>query len=138
MSQLEKGVDDQEQYNRRLCLQIDGIEMEDDESGDKCLKKVESVLKEVKVSVPDNVIDIARRIGQPKVVQGKRIHTIIVRFTTWRYRTAVYRARKSCPRYKIRLDLTKKRPETVIKSSKLLEERNIGFVFADVNWRLRL
>ena len=136
VSQLEKGVDDQEQYNRRLCLRIDGIEMEDDESGEKCLKKVKSVFNELKVSVPDNVIDRAHRIGRPKVVKGKRIHTMIVRFTTWRHRTAVYRARKSCPKYKIRLDLTKKRLDTVIKSSKLLEEKQLGFVFADINCRL--
>lgn len=136
VSHLEQGVDDQEQYNRRLCLRIDGIEIEEDESGEKCLKKVKSVFKELKVSVPDNVIDRAHRIGRPKVVKGKRIHTMIVRFTTWRHRTAIYRARKSCPKYKIRLDLTKKRLDAVIKSSKLLEEKNIGFVFADVNCRL--
>ena len=136
ISKLEKGVDDQEQYNRRLCLRIDGIDMEENETGEICLKKVKLVFKELKVSVPDTVIDRAHRIGQPKVVKGKKVHTMIVRFTTWRHRTAIYRARKSSNKYKIRLDLTKKRLDTIIKSSKLLEEKKIGFVFADVNCRV--
>ncbi len=97
---LEKGVDDQEQYNRRLCLRIDGIATEERESGEKCLAKVKAVFAKLDVDVPDNVIDRAHRIGSPKVVKGKKVHTMIVRFTTWRHRTAVYRARKNCSSYK--------------------------------------
>lgn len=133
---LEKGVDDQEQYNRRLCLRIDGIATEERESGEKCLAKVKAVFAKLDVDVPENVIDRAHRIGKPKVVKGKNVHTMIVRFTTWRHRTAVYRARKNCSSYKIRLDLTKKRLDTVTRLSQLLESRKLGFVFADVNCRL--
>ncbi|MCP4484349.1 MAG: hypothetical protein GY823_07315 [Flavobacteriaceae bacterium] len=134
--QLENGLDDQEQYNRRLCLRIDGIESEENESAEKCFTKVNSVFQELNVNVPDNVIDRAHRIGRPKIANGKRVQTMIVRFTTWRHRTAIYRARKCSNKYKIRLDLTKKRLNTVKNSSKLLEGRNIGFVFADINCRV--
>ena len=119
IKQLEDGVDDQEQYNRRLCLRIDGIPVSENEteSGDQCLKKVKAVLEKLNVNVPEEVIDRAHRIGRPKVFNGRKIHTMIVRFTTWRHRTAVYRARKTCPSYRIKLDLTKKRLDTVKRLS---------------------
>ena len=76
-------------------------------------------------------------IDPAKVVAGKRTRQMIIRFTTWRHRTAVYRARKSCDKYKIRLDLTKKRLDTIIKTTKMIEEKGFqGFTFADVNCRL--
>ena len=62
---------------------------------------------------------------------------MIIKFTTWRHRTAVYRARKNNPNVGIRLDLTKKRVDildTVRDLSK--NNANIDFVFADVNCSL--
>ena len=106
--QLEKQAYDQEQYNRRLCLHIDGIALEDNETAERCFVKVKDVFEELEVSIPEDVVDRAHRIGKPKIIQGKRCHTLIVRFTTWRHGTIVYRARKNCPKYKIRLDMTKK------------------------------
>ena len=111
IARLENSMDDQEQYQRRLCLRIDGIPpvaQGKEESREQCLKKVKAVFNELKVNIPDAVIDRAYRIGQVKTVAGKRTRQMIVRFTTWRHRTALYRARKSCNQYKIRLDLTKK------------------------------
>ena len=140
IARLEKHVDDQEQYQRRLCLRIDGIPpvaQGKEESGEQCLKKVKAVFDELNVEIPDAVIDRAHRIGPAKVVAGKRTRQMIIRFTTWRHRTAVYRARKSRDKYKIRLDLTKKRLDTIIKTTKMIEEKGFqGFTFADVNCRL--
>eukprot|EP00795_Rhopilema_esculentum_P003884 gene3884-15186_t len=70
------------------------------------------------------------------MAQGKRVHQVLVRFTTWRHRTMVYRARKNCTQYKIKLDLTKKRIDTIRKISDLLTRKKLGFAFADVNCRL--
>ena len=69
---LENGVDEQEQYNRRLCLRINGIETDENESGDRCLKQLTDVFAKLNVSVPEAVIDRAHRIGRPKVINGKR------------------------------------------------------------------
>ena len=135
----ENGIDEQEQYNRRLCLRIDGIvppKQGQSETSDQCLKKVRSVFKELEVVIPDEVIDRAHRIGKPKVKNGISIHTMIIRFTTWRHRTAVYKARKASSKYKIRLDLTKKRLNAMMKVSKDLNAKKLGFAFADVNCRL--
>ena len=139
IAHMENGIDEQEQYNRRLCLRIDGIvppKQGQSETGDQCLKKVKSMFKELKVAISDEVIYRAHRIGKPKVKNGINIHTMIVRFTTWRHRTAVYRARKVSSKYKIRLDLTKKRLNAIVKVSKDLDTKKLGFAFADVNCRL--
>ena len=74
IARLENSVDDQEQYQRRLCLRIDGIPpvaQGKEESGEQCLKKVKAVFNELKVNIPDAVIDRAHRIGQAKIVAGK-------------------------------------------------------------------
>ena len=108
-----------------------------EKTGEQCLKKVKAVFNELKVNIPDEVLDRAHRIGQAKVVAGKRVRQMIVRFTTWRHRTAVYRARKASNQYKVRLDLTRTRLDTIIKTTHRIQEKGLeGFTFADVNCRL--
>ena len=128
IAKLENRVDDQEQYQRRLCLRIDGIppvgQVKDESAGEQCLKKGKAVFNELTVDIPDTVIDRAHRIGQAIVVAGKRTRQMIVRFTTKRHRSAVYRARKFCNQYKIRLDLTKKELDTIIKTTDMLQEKD--------------
>ena len=131
ITKLEQSVDDQEQYHRRLCLRIEGIPAAGEgksESGDQCLAKVKQMFKKLNVNVPETVIDRAHMIGNR--------HQMIVRFTTWRHRTLVYRARKKPESpYKIRLDLTKKRLNTIIATNDVLQAKKLGFTFADVNCR---
>ena len=139
---LREDNDDTQQYQRRLCLRIGGVELtkgSNGESGEECLKIVKKIFKELNVSVPDTVIDRAHRIGKTKEYRGKRYRQIIVRFTTWRHRTAVYRARKKSKKYKIWLDLTKRRLKTQDEANSILEAKEKSddcFVFADVNCRL--
>ena len=71
MFTIWKKADDQ-------CLRIDGIALEDNETVERCFMKVKDVLKELKVSMPEGVVDRADRIGKPKILQGKRCHTMIV------------------------------------------------------------
>jgi len=135
-----KANDDNEQYNRRLCLRINGISVDEKESSEESLKKVKSVFTELDVNIPDECVDRAHRIGIPtKDKNGVKQHTMIVRFTTWRHRTAVYRARKKSRKYIIHFDLTKKRLNLLKNSREFLNENpqsHINFVFADVNCRL--
>ena len=99
--QLELRSDDNEQYHRRLCLRINGVELSEGsegESGPECFQKVQNILKDdLKLDIPDMSIDRAHRIGavitDPDT--GKRYRQIIVRFATWRHRTQVYKARKA-------------------------------------------
>ena len=98
ITQLKNNCDDQEQYQRKLWLRINRIpapQIGENESGEECLEKVRALFKDqLELDIPDVAIDRAHRIGGPKVVAGKRDRQVIVRFTTWRHRTQVYRARK--------------------------------------------
>ena len=108
---LEESVDDQEQYNRRLCLRIAGVPITGEgknESGEQCLAKVKQVFQALNVNIPDTATDRAR-------IPARRT--------------------KDSP-YKIRLDLTKKRLNTIVATSNILKVKAIGFSFADVNCRL--
>ena len=50
----------------------------------------------------------------------------------------MYRAGKASKKYKIRLDLTRKRLSTLINANKSLDGRSNAYVFADINFRLCL
>ena len=136
---LKRNNDDSEQYSRRLCLRINGIEPAVNEKASDCLNKVKRVIKELGVVVPDQCIDRAHRIGNDYTDKsGKSQRGMIVRFTTWRHRTAIFRARKSKKEYSIRLDLTKKRLKLLNDARAMLGEdsEKVEFVFADVNCRI--
>ena len=84
----------------------------------------------------DQVIDRAHRVGKKFKRDGsnEEIHPIIVRFTSWRSRTAVYRRREKRGRIRFYTDLTKRR----LDLKKLADDRTkdndkVKFAFADVN-----
>ena len=58
-----------------------------------------------------------------------------MRLTTWRHSTMIYLARKNTTKYKIRLDLTKKRLNLLNKANELVEGSKNSFAFCDVNCR---
>ena len=104
-SESENQIDELDQYSGRLCLRITGISTEEKETSDSILTKVKELIDESSANIPDTTVDCAYRIGKKK---GKS-RAVIVRFTTHRYHTLFYRARKkikSGP--KIHIDLTKK------------------------------
>ena len=109
---LKGGQEENEQYGRRLCLRIEGIKPEKIENVDSCLNKVKNVLDSLGIDIPENVIDRAHRVGKSyKNHKNVFCHPMIVRFTTWRHRTMVYRARDKSKnaKYKLRLDFKKSR-----------------------------
>ena len=130
---LRKSNEANEQYQRRLCLRINGIDMPSNglkETGEGCLSKVRNALDKLKVDIPDTVIDRAHRIGRMKVIDGKKVQPMInFRFTTWRHRTNVYRARKNCEEYRIKLDLTKDRVSLLKRANELLNSDQIHLFF---------
>ena len=82
----------------RLCLRIGGVEPKqrtNGESGDECLQTVKNILRELKVRIPDAVIDRAHRIGHAKEKGDKRYRQTIVTFAAWRHRTEIYRVRRN-------------------------------------------
>ena len=66
-----------------------------------------------------------------------RVRPIIVRFTTWRHCTMVYRKRKDCVNCRITLDLTKTRMNILKEVIDLARESDhISYAFADINCSL--
>ena len=97
ISQLRMANDNIEQHQRPLCLRIDGIDLPSpgQESGEECLQKVQNVFAKLDVQVPDNEVDRDHRVGKVTSYKGKQGRQMIVRTTTWRHRTMVFRARKT-------------------------------------------
>jgi len=139
ISRLRMTNDNAEQYQRRLCLPIDGIDLPSagqKESARECLQKVNKVFVQLGVEIPDDVVDCAHRIGKITNYKGKQNRQMIVKLTTWRHRTITFRARKNNQKYKVRLDLTARRREILQDANKLLNSNMESFAFADVNCRL--
>ena len=100
-----------------------------------------TLFKEAKVSVPENILDCAHRIGPVYTDRGsqKKRKSIIVRFTTFCQRILFYRVRKNLKSAKVKLDLTKSRFDLLKEANNIVNEiRAINFWFANVNCRLRV
>lgn len=134
-----KDTEELEQYGRRLCLRIDGIPCATDESSEKVFEKVEELIKESKCPIPSDVIDRAHRIGPVLIDRdsGRETKSIIVRFTTFRHRTMLYKSRKKiASKARVRLDLTKIRFKLLADARAYVEKNEkVNFVFADINCR---
>ena len=137
---MERRMDDLESYGRRQNLRIVGIPPPNDgrkETAEEVTTKVKEAI--TALNVPDvnldDVIDRAHRVGKKFTKDtGEIVHPIIVRFTSWRSRTAVYRKREKEGRIKFYTDLTKRRLLLKKKAQSLVENNvKVKFAFADVN-----
>ena len=64
IDQLIIKCDDNEQYSRRSCLRIHGIECSDDERNDNVLQRVKECYEEMNLPFQDENIDRVHRIGR--------------------------------------------------------------------------
>lgn len=128
---IERKSDDHESYLRRQCLRITGIPEDANEDGEASLKKVKKEVKKLGLDINDSDYDRAHRIG--KVVEGK-CRMMIVKFTTWRVRTYVYKKRKKSGKTRFYLDLTRRRFNLLKESQELTDQNDkVDFVFSDNN-----
>ena len=72
---LERKTDDLEKYGRRLCIRIDGVEVNEDETAEECTGKVLNMLQKSNADVSNKDIDRAHRIGSKRTVSadGKKV-----------------------------------------------------------------
>ena len=136
-------VDDLEQYGRRLCLRLHGIPLVEDETASDVLNKVKDEVKRLGVKLADGDYDRAHRIGGIKENQsGDKSQAVILRMTSWKARTDIYRSREKGKdaKTKIRLDLTKRRLDLLNFANDTLKGLDMpdSFAFADINCRLGL
>ena len=125
---LKKQCDSQEQYSRRACLRIKGIEKVGVESTSDCVDKVVNLCNNLNCGITADDIDRAHRIGKDK-------KTMIVKFYSFAKRTKLYRSRNSASDgVKIHLDLTKSRLQLLDQAKELITDVcPVKYVFADIN-----
>ena len=166
MQTLEQLIDDIKQYDRRLCVRIDNMPVGEKETSDDCLNKVVQLMNNMDIDVYRGMTDRAHRIrkkfirdedgesedeGDESVVgevqpdqsqmpssKGQLSQQVIVKFTSWRARTLLYRKRKNSKQgVKIKLDLTKERLDLLKFARRECKgNEKVDFVFADVNCNL--
>ena len=138
---LDRRMDDCESYGRRQNLRIVGIAPAVDgrkETAEEVTEKVKIAITQL--DVPhlnvDDVIDRAHRVGKKfkKPDSDEEIHPVIVRFTSWRARTDVYRKREKRGAIRFYTDLTKRRLTLKkLADEKVKDNNKVKFAFADVN-----
>ena len=108
VNRLQYKIDNEEQYSRRQCLRLNNIDLPGEHESEDCMQKVKDMLKELDCGVGIDSVDRAHRIGPRRVSnEDGQVHKqIIVRISSFRDRTKVYRNRKKLNKVKIRLDLT--------------------------------
>ena len=83
--------------------------IKNNEKSEDVLDSAKDLFELAEVNIPYLVVDYAHRIGRiyKDQASNKNCKGIIVRFTTFRHRTMLYRARSKLKGVEVRLDLTK-------------------------------
>ena len=88
---LEGNIDQQEQYSRRNCLLIHGVEENSNEDTDKLALNI--INNDLEIDLTETAIDRTHRIGDPKK-KKKKVWPIIVKFDWYYYRKQVFSKKK--------------------------------------------
>ena len=142
VDRLNEELDNNEQYSRRTCIVVSGIETDLHESPDSLYQKIKNLtsnhLKEDSVhpNAFDMEFDKCHRIGTPK--NGRQ--SVIVKFRSDSFRERMYKAKRSLPKgIKFRVSLTKRRIQILEKANeKVKDVVKVKFAYADLNGNLKL
>ena len=147
---LEIISNDNEQYSRRSCLRIHGVEFKEGDSGD-VMKEIKNCYNAMGIPFNGNAIDRAHGIGKPFLdkERKKKVRSIIVKFKSWKACAALYKARTKnyvngrkkpgLTSFSVSLDLTKRRYSLLAKAKSIIKDNPaVMFAFADINCSLAL
>ena len=95
IDQLIIKCNNKEQYSRRSCLWIHGIECSNDERNAIVLEMVKECYEEMNLPFQDENIDRVYRIGKTYIDKniGKKVKSIIVKYNSWKSCQQFYNAR---------------------------------------------
>ena len=140
--------DDNEQYSRRSCLRIHGVELKENEDEDGIMNVLEDCYSSVNLQFDANHIDRAHRIGLPYTDKksGKKVKSIIVQFRSSRAhqrfckgRPRYYADSSKKPGFPISFDLTKRRYLLLTKvKGSIKGNSNVKYVYSNINCFLAL
>ena len=133
LQRLEIKCDDNEQYSRRSCIRIHGVQYNENDDI-SVINKVEQCCDEIGVKFDMNEIDRVHYIGKPvfDTDSKQKVMTIIVKFKSWESQTASYNARPrnfmnvrkkpGANRFSVSFDLTKRRYALLTKAKGLVKD----------------
>ena len=147
--QLEYKTDDIEQYSRRSCLRINGIEVvEGNEDINETLKEC---YRKVGVDFQQHEIDCAHRVGNHYIdkISKKTFQSIIVKYKSWGSRCQFYKARPKAYNNGVKkagslpftcsVDLSKSRYNLLRDVRGIIKHYpQISYAFADLNCNLAI
>ena len=150
VEQVEEKSDDNEQYSRRSCVRINGIEYKNKGNGENVKEIIGNCFKSLNLPYDVSTIDRAHRIGKTIVDDtGKSFKSIIVKFKSWDVRTNFYKARPKkkdegtkkpgMKSFSVSLDLTKRRYRLLEYARGVVNHyAEVDFAFADINCSLAI
>ena len=139
---LEIKWDDNEQYSRRSCLRVHGLDFSSDED-ERVMKKVEKCCRDMGIEFNQNEIDRVHYIGKPYMdkTKNKKVRSLIIKFKSWKSRITFYKSRprnhldrqkKPGSSFNVSLDLTKRRYNLSMKARGLIVD-SVAYAFCDIN-----
>ena len=80
--------DDNEQYSRRSCLRIHGIESNSNEKNEDVIEKIRECYNALELPFNEEVIDRAHRVGKEYTdkISKNNVKSVIVKFKSWKAR----------------------------------------------------
>ena len=146
---IEIKCDDNEQYSRRSCVRIHGLDFNSDE--DNVMKKVERCYRDMAIEFNQNEIDVLIVLVNPlsiKKKKKKKVRSIIIKFRVWESITAFCKVRprnhldqqkKPSSNFNVSLDLNKRFYNLLTKARGLVSNNHlIQYAFTDINCSLVL
>ena len=140
--------DDNEQYSRRSCLRIHGVEVKENEDEDGIMNVLEDCYSSVNLQFDANDIDHAHCLGLSYTDKNsdKKVTSIIAKFRSWEACQRFYKGRpryyadsSKKPGFTVSVDLTKRRYLLLTKAKGLIKgNSNIKYVYSDINCSLAL
>ena len=111
----EKRLDEQEQYTRRNCLLVHGVEEKNNEDTDQV--SLDIFNKDLNLEVSQTDLDRSHRLGKPRASGGKP-RPIIVKFSRCNVRNSVFKNKKKLKGKGVAIteSLTKKRMDALTKA----------------------
>ena len=149
VKKLETEIDNLEQYGRRYCARVYGIEAKDNETEEELFTSLKKELKKVDYNLQRGDLVNFHRLGKAKKNdKGPDTQQVILRFQKWAPQKALYginkKARKPGCKTSMRVynDLTKRRLEILNATRKRINntfgENDEIFAYSDINSNIKI
>ena len=136
--------DDNEQYSRRSCLRIYGMESNSNEKNEDVIEKIREFYNESELPCNEDVIDHTHGVGKEYTdsISKKKVKSVIRKFRSWKARQQLYNApprvqKDGKKNFRISIDLTRRRHQLLSEARRIEKDINAtNFTFVNINYSL--